>query len=149
MADSYFPSCIIPKGSWAQNSPGTVRFLGGLAKRRTELERFGQIWRRLAKSGVGGGSGAVIPAWLSGGATGTHGGCRPNAGRSAKSFQRRPERRPNRPRISDPRELDRFWVVLRSELDQFGRTGATRYHPILRLNITILDYKFVYVSFYS
>ena len=35
---------------------------------------FCQIRRSFAKSGMGGGSGAVIPAWLSGGATGTHGG---------------------------------------------------------------------------
>jgi len=40
---------------------GDYRVLGDLAKRRPELERFGRIFRDLAKSGVGGGSGAWVP----------------------------------------------------------------------------------------
>ena len=50
---------------------------------------------------------AGIPA-LAGGATGTHGGLGQNTGRSAKSFQRRPERRPN----CRENEISRIWTDL-------------------------------------
>ena len=81
-----------------------------------------------------------------GGATGTHGGRRPNPGGSAKSFQRRPERQAKRPRKLDPHDLVGFHVFLGSELDQFGRIGD---YPtfFLFVNFSRTFIKLFYIDF--
>ena len=118
---SYFFSKI---GDFFSLMSQTDYSLGNLT-RRPELKGFGRIFRDLAKSGVGVGSGTQAE--------------RPEATEDAgqipkdpaKSFQRRTERQAKLPRKLDLHDLDGFHVFLGSELNQFGRIGDTTCKNVL------------------